>query len=89
MTTRKISTFELQKCFKAGLGVTETARQLGVTKGAISKRAKALNITLRRSTPKEDTIKDVVFFHAGDIVTKEINAVEQLQKINVPCERIA
>ena len=79
---RKISIPELQKCFEAGLGVTETARQLGVSKGAISKRAKALRITLRRSTPKENAIKDVVLFHAGDIVTKEIDAIDQLRKIN-------
>ena len=26
--------------------------------------------------------KDVVLFHAGEVVSKEINAVEQLQKIN-------
>jgi hypothetical protein len=83
MTVNRISIAELQKCFETGLGVTETARQLGVTKGAVSKRAKALKITLRRSTPKENAIKDVVLYHAGDIVTKEVNAVEQLHKINV------
>jgi hypothetical protein len=82
MTTKRISTAELQKCFEAGLGVSETARQLNVTKGAISKRAKSLGINLRRSTSKANSIKDVVLFHAGDIVTKEINAVKQLQKIN-------
>ena len=82
MTIKRISTADLQKCFEAGFGVTETARQLGVTKGAISKRAKALRITLKRSTPKENAIKDVVLFHAGDIATKEIDAVDQLRKIN-------
>ena len=73
----KISKEALQKCLEGGLSVTETARQLGVTKGAISKRAKALRITL-----KGKTSKDVVLFHAGEIVTREINAVDQLQKIN-------
>ena len=77
MTVKRISTTDIQKCLEAGLGVTETARQLGVTKGAISKRAKALRVTL-----KQGTSKDVVLFHAGEIVTKEINAVEQLHKIN-------
>ncbi len=77
MTVRRISTTDLQKCLEAGLGVSETARQLGVTKGAISKRAKALRVTL-----KQGTSKDVVLFHAGEIVTKEINAVDQLHKIN-------
>jgi len=74
---KKISTESLQKCFESGLSVTEAARQLGVTKGAVSKRAKALRITLKRNITK-----DVVLFHAGEIVSKEINAVDQLHKIN-------
>jgi hypothetical protein len=78
MTIRKILTSNLQKCLDAGLGVSETARQLGVTRGAVSKRFKALRKTLNYETSKE-----VVLFHAGDIVTKEINAVDQLHKINV------
>ena len=73
----RISKEALQKCLEGGLSVTETARQLGVTKGAISKRAKALRIIL-----KGKTSKDVVLFHAGEIVTREINAVDQLHKIN-------
>jgi len=83
MTVNRISIADIQRCFEAGLGVTQTALQLGVTKGAVSKRCKSLRITLKRSTPKENTIKDVVLYHAGDIVTKEINAVDQLHKINV------
>ncbi len=77
MTNRRISTADLQKCLESDLTVTQAALQLGVTKGAISKRAKALRVTL-----KQGTSKDVVLFHAGEIVTKEINAVEQLQRIN-------
>jgi hypothetical protein len=77
MTVKRISTSDLEKCLQAGLGISDTARQLGVTKGAVSKRAKALRITL-----KQGTSKDVVLFHAGEIVTKEINAVDQLHKIN-------
>jgi hypothetical protein len=77
MTVKRISTTDIQKCFEAGLGVSETARQLGCTKGAISKRAKSLRITLNQKTSK-----DVVLFHAGDIVAKEIDAVQQLRKIN-------
>jgi hypothetical protein len=79
---KRISIADLQKCFEAGLGVNEAARQLGVSKGAVSRRAKAHNITLRHITPRQNAIKDVVLFHAGDIVTKEINAVDQLHKIN-------
>ncbi len=82
MTIKRISIADIQRCFEAGLGVRETARELKVTPGAISKRAKSLGITLKRSTPKENTIKDVLLYHAGDIVTKEIDAVAQLHKIN-------
>jgi hypothetical protein len=77
MTVKRISTADIERCLEAGLGINETARQLGVTKGAISKRAKALRITLNRKTAK-----DVVLFHAGEIVTKEINAADQIHKIN-------
>jgi len=77
MTVKRISTDDLKKCFDAGLGISDTARQLGVTKGAVSKRAKSLRITLMKGTSK-----DVVLFHAGEIVTKEIDAVDQLRKIN-------
>jgi hypothetical protein len=82
MAIKKISTEDLQRCFEAGLGVRGTARELKVTPGAISKRAKGLGITLRHISPKQGAIKDVVLYHAGDIVTKEINAVDQLHKIN-------
>ena len=78
----RISVTDIKRCFEAGLGVTETARQLGVTKGAVSKRAKVLGIILKRSSSKENAIKDVVLYHAGDIVAKEIDAVNQLRKIN-------
>lgn len=86
MTVKRVLTTDIQKCFEAGFGVSETARQLGVTKGAISKRAKALRIAFKRPIPKvtikQGTTKDVVLFHAGEMVKKEINAVEQLHKIN-------
>jgi hypothetical protein len=78
----KISIVEIKKCFEAGLGVRETARELKVTPGAISKRAKGLGITLRHIRPREAAIKDVVLYHGGDIVNKELDAVDQLRKIN-------
>lgn len=82
MRVKKFSTEDLRKCFDDGLGVTEAARRLQVSKGAICKRAKLLGINFRKSTQKEKAIKDIVLFHAGDVVTKEINAAAQLQKIN-------
>ena len=77
MTVKKIMTADLEKAFAAGLGVSETARLLGVSKGAVSKRAKALRVTLN-----QNTTKDVVLFHAGEVLSKEISAIDQLQKIN-------
>ena len=79
----RISPIDLQKCFEAGLGVTETAHQLGVTKGAVSKRAKALHLHFRDAFGRGGKTKELVLFHAGDIVSREINAVEQLHKINL------
>jgi hypothetical protein len=70
---KKISNLELEKLVGEGNGVSEIARKLGVTKGAISKRLKALNVAIA---------KDVTLFHAGEIVEKRINTIEQLQKIN-------
>jgi hypothetical protein len=79
---RKFSTADLERCFNAGLGVVETARQLGVGKAAVSKRAKAMNLTLEKLTRGEKITRDLVLIHSGEIVGKEINAVDQLQKIN-------
>jgi hypothetical protein len=76
-TNKKISAEDIKKCFGAGLGVRETARQLGCTPGAISKRSKTLGLNV-----KINIAKDIVLFQAGDIVTKELDAVSQLQKIN-------
>jgi hypothetical protein len=82
MVVKKISTEDLQRCFEAGLGVRATARELKVTPGAVCKRAKGLGITLRHISPREAAIKDVVLYHAGDVVNKELDAVDQLRKIN-------
>ena len=48
-------------------------KRLTHTKGAVSKKLKALNIAIT---------KNVAMHHAGEIVEKKINAIEQLQKIN-------
>jgi len=49
------------------------ARKLGVGKSAVSKRLKALDAAVT---------KDVALRSAGEIVAKELNAVQQLWKIN-------
>lgn len=73
MAQRKISFIELEQLVREGNGVSEIARKLGVTKGAVSKALKRLNVALT---------KDVAFRSAPEIVDKNLNAVEQLQKIN-------
>jgi len=73
MVLKRISVFELEECVKEGLGVTESAKRLGVTKGAVSKKLKALKIAV---------IKDSSLRHAGEIVEKRLDAIDQIKKIN-------
>jgi len=73
MGSKKISNLELEQLVREGNGVSEIARKLKVSKGAVSKRLKALNVAITR---------DVTLHHAGEIVEKKLDAIEQLQKIN-------
>ncbi len=73
MPKKTISIVQLEKLVRQGNGVSEIAKKMGVTKGAVSKKLKALNVAVT---------KDVSLHHAGDIVERKINAIEQLQKIN-------
>jgi AcrR family transcriptional regulator len=70
---KKISNLELDRLVRDGNGVSEIARKLGVTKGAVSKRLKALKVAISNN---------VVLHHAGEIVEKKLDAIGQLQKIN-------
>jgi predicted transcriptional regulator len=73
MPKKTISIVQLEKLVRQGNGVSQIAKKMGVTKGAVSKKLKALNVAVT---------KDVSLHHAGDIVERKINAIEQLQKIN-------
>jgi len=73
MAKRKVSDTQVKRAFKKTKSVSETARRLGVTKGTISKRLKSLKIKTSREIQLES---------AGEIVVKEINAFEQISKIN-------
>jgi hypothetical protein len=73
MGSKKISNLELEQLVREGNGVSEIARKLKVSKGAVSKRLKALNVAITRN---------VTLHHAGEIVEKKLDAIEQLQKIN-------
>lgn len=70
---RKISNLELEQLVSEGNGVSEIARKLKVSKGAVSKRLKALKVAITQN---------VALHHAGEIVEKKLDAIEQLQKIN-------
>ncbi len=63
----------MEQLVREGKGVVEIARKMGVTKGAVSKRLKALNTAIT---------KDVTLHHAGEIVEKKLDVITQLQKIN-------
>ena len=73
MSRTKLTNLELNKLVTNGLGVSEIARKVGVAKGTVSKRLKALNAAVT---------KDVTLHHAGQIVEMKLDAIGQLQKIN-------
>jgi len=73
MPRPKFSDTKLKQLVNDGLNCTRIAKRLGVTKGAVSQRLKALNLAAS---------KEVALVRAADVVRKELNAVEQLQKIN-------
>jgi hypothetical protein len=68
-----IDNVKLNQMLRAGKPQKEIAQFFGVTAGAISKRKKELNINV---------VKNIALENAGRIVDKNLNAVEQLQKIN-------
>lgn len=77
---RKVLNSDLEACLAQGMGIVETARKLNVNKSTISKRAKRLSISLNKN--KQKITRDLVLFHGGEVVGKEINAIDQLAKIN-------
>lgn len=79
MPRHKFTDIELKRLVKQGLSCSEIAKRLGVTKGAVSMRLKAM---------KEAITKDVALRNAGEIVQREINAMDQLQKINAHANEI-
>jgi predicted transcriptional regulator len=73
MGTLKFTDIELKQLVRRGLTGSAIAKHLGVSKAAVSVRLKALNIAMS---------KDVTIRSAHKIVDREINALDQLQKIN-------
>jgi uncharacterized radical SAM superfamily protein len=64
---------QLLQLIRDGLTVTEAALKIGVCKAAVSRRLKKLNVAISRN---------VTIRAAHKIVDREINALDQLQKIN-------
>ncbi len=73
MRKQKFSDEELIPLVEAGLTVTEIARRLNVSKGAVSQRLKRLKLAVA---------KDICLRSAGEIVRGEINALHQFQSMN-------
>ena len=73
MAKRTISYIELEKYVRQGLGVSQIARKLNVTKGAVSKALKRMEIGIS---------KDVALRTAPQLADKKIDAMDQLQGIN-------
>jgi hypothetical protein len=73
MPRKKISYIELEQLVREGNGVSQIARKLKVTKGAVSKALKKMNVAVS---------KDIALRSAPELVIQKVNALEQLGKIN-------
>ena len=69
----RIDDKQLRQLIRNGNTVSEAALKMGIAKGTVSRRLKRLNIAINRS---------VTLRAAHKIVDREINALDQLQKIN-------
>ncbi|MCK9391541.1 MAG: hypothetical protein WCW53_06905 [Syntrophales bacterium] len=73
MPSLKIDRVKLNQMLNAGKSQREVAHYFGVTAGAVSKAKKELNLSVVRNVSLE---------RAHEVVDKNLNAVDQLQKIN-------
>ena len=73
MSLGKIDKVKLSQMLQAGKPQRACAKVFGVTEGAISQVKKELNLNV---------VKSVALENAHRVVTKNLNTVEQLQKIN-------
>jgi len=70
---RKFTDYELAEKLRQGKSVTEIAQEFGVNKGSVSRRKKQL---------KNAIATNAVMHHAGEMVSQQIDANEQLLKIS-------
>jgi transcription initiation factor TFIIIB Brf1 subunit/transcription initiation factor TFIIB len=73
MPKPKIDRVKLNQLLKAGKSQREVAQVFGVTEGAISKAKKELNFAV---------VKNVTLESAHKVVYKNLDAIQQLQRIN-------
>lgn len=73
MPNPKIDRVKLNQMLRAGKPQREIAQVFGVTESAISKAKKELHITV---------VKNVALENAHRVVDKNLNAIDQLQRIN-------
>ena len=73
MPKQKIDRIKLSQLLRSGKSVKQCAKFFEVTPGAISQHKKNLNIAV---------VKNVALENAHRVVEKNLNAVDQLQKIN-------
>ena len=73
MPEPKIDKIKLNQMLRSGKPQVEIAQVFGVTESAISKAKKELNLNV---------VKNVALENAHRVVDKNLNAIEQLQKIN-------
>ena len=79
MPKPKIDRTKLSQLLKAGKSQREIAQKFGVSEAAISKARKELRLSIA---------KNVVLENAHRVVDKNLNAVDQLQKINEDANEI-
>jgi len=73
MAKPKFSDQELKRPVRRGHRLSEIADKLGVSRAAVSMRLKALDVAITQN---------VTLVNAGEIVDKELDAADQLRRIN-------
>ena len=79
MPEAKIDKVKLSQMLRSGKAQREIAQVFGVTESAVSKAKKELNINV---------VKNVVLENAHRVVDKNLNAIDQLYKINEAANKL-
>jgi hypothetical protein len=79
MTQSKIDIIKLNRMLTSGKSVKHCAKHFSVTPSAISQAKKNLNVAV---------VKNVALENAHRVVDKNLDAVDQLQKINTEANRL-